>query len=269
MGGGIHVEYVTWCCETPTLRFRGRMSTRCPTLTERGHVKRFLVALVSVLIGAGVVAGVAVFASATSGEPPLLVATPTGIVETPEGPMNSASLELEVYPNNSDQVPGPMEGVNALYASQGWPFYWPSTTLQVPANSLVTVTIRQYDSGGRVFNKYWAGVHGTVDGTMTLNGETVSEVDSAKVAHTFTVHQYPDSGQPYLFVSVPLPALGSNEVGNANPYVKKPNEITFTFKTGAAGSYVWNCEFPCGDEYQEFGGPMQQRGWMSGTLEVV
>ncbi len=234
-----------------------------------GSVKRFLVAVISVLIGAGVVAGVAVFASTTSGEPPLLVATPTGTVDTPEGPMNSASLELQVYPNNSDQVPGPMEGVNALYASQGWPFYWPSTTLQVPANSLVTVTIKQYDSGGRVFNPFWAKVHGTVDGSMTVNGKTVTEWDPTKVAHTFTIHQYPDSGQPYFFVSVPLPDLGGNEVGNANPYVDNPKEVTFTFKTGAPGSYVWNCEFPCGDLYQEFGGPMQQRGWMSGTLQVV
>ena len=183
--------------------------------------------------------------------------------------MNSASLELYIYPNNSDAVPGPMEGVNALYASQGWPFYWPSTTLQVPANSLVTVTIYQYDSGGRVFNPYWAKVHGTVDGTMTVNGKTVSEWDPTKIAHTFTVHQYPDAGQPNLFVSVPLPDLGANEVGNANPYVDNPKVVTFTFKTGEPGKYVWNCEFPCGDQYQEFGGPMQQRGWMSGTLQVV
>lgn len=232
-------------------------------------MKRFLVALVSVLIGAGVVAGVAVFASATSGEPPLLVATPGGTVDTPEGPMNSASMELYVYPNNSDAVPGPMEGVNALYASQGWPFYWPSTTLQLPANSLITMTIKQYGSGGKVFNPYWAKVHGTVDGSMTVNGKTVSEWDPTKIAHTFTIHQYPDSGQPYFFLSVPLPDLGSNEVGNANPYVDNPKVVTFTFKTGAPGTYVWNCEFPCGDQYQEFGGPMQQRGWMSGTVQVV
>ena len=232
-------------------------------------MKRFLVALVSVLIGAGVVAGVAVFASTTSGEPPLLVATPTGMVDTPDGPMNSASLELAVYPNNSDQIAGPMEGVNALYASQGWPFYWPSTTLQVPANSLITMTITQYDSGGRVFNPYWAKVHGTADGTMTVNGKNVSEWDVDKVGHTFTVHQYPESGQPSFFLCVPLPANGGNAVGNANPYVTDPKVVTFTFRTGAAGTYVWNCEFPCGDLYQEFGGPMQQRGWMSGTFEVV
>ncbi|MFM9136099.1 MAG: hypothetical protein ACKOT0_11850 [bacterium] len=232
-------------------------------------MKRLLVALVSVLLGAGLVAAVAVFAHATSGEPPLLVATPTGMVSTATGEMNSASLELQVYPNSSDQVAGPMEGVNALYASQGWPFYWPSTTLQVPANSLITVTIKQYDSGGRVFNNYWAKPHGTVGGTMTVNGKTVTEIDPTKVAHTFTVHQYPESGQPYLFVSVPLPDLGGNAVDNANPYVDDPKVVTFSFVTGEPGSYVWNCEFPCGDLYQEFGGPMQQRGWMSGTLEVV
>jgi len=242
---------------------------RGATRESWGFVKRLLVAVISVLIGAGVVAGVAVFAHATSGEPPVLVATPGGTVDTPEGPMNSASLELQVYPNNSDQVPGPMEGVNALYASQGWPFYWPSTTLEVPANSLITVTIKQYAGGGKVFNPYWAKVHGTVDGSMTVNGKTVTEWDPTRVAHTFTIHQYPDSGQPYLFVSVPLPDLSGNEVGNANPYVDNPKVVTFTFKTGAPGTYVWNCEYPCGDLYQEFGGPMQQRGWMSGTVQVV
>ncbi len=35
------------------------------------------------------------------------------------------------------------------------------------------------------------------------------------------------------------------------------------------GKYVWNYDFPCGDSHQEFGGPMQTRGWMAGTFEVV
>ncbi len=232
-------------------------------------MKRFIAAAISVLAGVAVVAGVAIFASATKGSPPVLAATPTGMVDTPDGPMNSASLDLQIYPNNSSEVPGPMEGVNAAYASQGWPFYWPSTTLEVPANSLITVTITQYDSGGQLLNNYWSRVHGTVDGTMTVDGKTVTEWDPDKVGHTFTVHQYPESGQPYFFLSVPLPANGGTAVGNANPYVTDPKVVTFTFQTGEPGSYVWNCEFPCGDLYQEFGGPMQQRGWMSGTFEVV
>ena len=232
-------------------------------------MKRLLVALVSVLAGAAVVATVAVLGNASAGEPPVLAATPTGMVQTPKGQMNSATLELEVYPNSSAQVPGPTQGVNAAYAPLGWPFYWPSTTLQVPANSLITVTIKQYDSGGQIFNNFWAKVHGTVDGSMTLDGKQVTEIDPDKVGHTFTVHQYPDAGQPYFFLSVPLPENGGNAVANANPYVTDPKVVTFSFYTGAPGTYVWNCEFPCGDQYQEFGGPMQQRGWMSGTFEVV
>lgn len=232
-------------------------------------MKRFVIALVSVLAGVLVVAGVAVAASTQSGEPALMVATPTGKVQTPKGEMNSASLQLSIYPNSSSEIAGPTDGVNAAYAPLGWPFYWSSTTLQVPAHSLITVTITQYDSGGTIFNPYWAKVHGTVDGTMTLNGQQVTDIDPTNVGHTFTIHQYPQSGQPYMFVSVPLPANPGDKVANANPYVKDPQVVTFSFMTGEAGEYVWNCEFPCGDQYQEFGGPMQQRGWMSGTLQVV
>lgn len=232
-------------------------------------MKRALIAIVTVLLGAAVVAGVAVFANASAGEPAVLAATPTGKAQTPQGEVNSAKLDLQVYPNSSDQVPGPTNGVNAGYAQFGWPFYWPSTTLQVPAHSLITVTVTQYDSGGLIFNPYFSKVHGTVDGSMTVNGQKVTEWDPTKIAHTFTIHQYPDAGQPYLFVSVPLPDNPNNAVNNANPYVKDPQVVTFSFMTGDPGTYVWNCEYPCGDQYQSFGGPMQQRGWMSGTFEVV
>ena len=205
----------------------------------------------------------------TAGETAVTAAKVVGTADTPRGPLPHATLDLQIYPNSSSEVPGPTTGVNAAYASQGWPFYWPTTSLQVPANSLVTVTITQYDSGAAVFNEYWAGVHGTVDGTMTVNGAVVTGWDKEHIAHTFTIHQYPDDGQPYLFVSVPLPDNPGKEVDDANPYVKDPYVVQFSFMTGDPGTYVWNCEFPCGDEYQEFGGPMQQRGWMSGTLEVV
>jgi hypothetical protein len=88
------------------------------------------------------------------------------------------------------------------------------------------------------------------------------------VAHTFTIHQYPESDQPYWFVSVPLPAQADNAKPLANGY-PAPIDVTFSFMTGAPGKYVWNCEFPCGTGYVEFGGPMSQRGFMSGTVTVV
>ena len=143
-------------------------------------MKRALVAILTVLAGVLVVGSIAVFAHATSGEPPVLVATPTGKAQTPQGEMNSAKLDLDVYPNNSTQVPGPSEGVNAAYAQFGWPFYDPSTTLQVPAHSLITVTIHQYDSGGLIFNPYWSKVHGDRKSTrLNSSHEWISRMPSS------------------------------------------------------------------------------------------
>jgi hypothetical protein len=61
----------------------------------------------------------------------------------------------------------------------------------------------------------------------------------------------------------------ANAKTNKDGYPEDPQKIEVTFITGDPGKYVWNCEFPCGDMYQEFGGPMQTRGWMAGTFEVV
>lgn len=232
-------------------------------------MKRVLAALVALVAGAGVVALIAWQGNAQSGEPPVLVAKADGTtVKTPLGELPHVTLAMDIYPQSGQDVPGPTEGVNAEYANLGWPFYWPSTTLQVPANSVVTVTLRQYDSGGPIYNDFFAKAHGTLDGTITVDGKQVKEIDPSNVAHTFTIHNYPSADQPTLNVSVPLPAVSANAKNEANGY-PKPHEVTFTFVVGEKGTYVWNCEFPCGSGYVEFGGPMSQRGWMSGTLEVV
>ena len=111
-------------------------------------------------------------------------------------------------------------------------------------------------------------VHGTVDGTALFNGKTQTEIKPSDVAHTFTIHQYPESTQEYFFVSVPMLAVPNNAKNEANGY-PAPQVITFSFITPGPGEYVWNCEDPCGDSYQNFGGVMQARGWMSGKITVV
>ena len=50
-------------------------------------------------------------------------------------------------------------------------------------------------------------MHGTVDGTATYNGKEQKEIEAANLAHTFTIHQYPEGGQPDFFVSVPMLAV--------------------------------------------------------------
>ena len=237
-------------------------------------MKRLLLAVVTVLIGVLVVGGSVAALAWGQEEPAFIEATVIGTADTPQGSRPHAALELSILPNTSAEYPGPAGAGNVLIEddgvtqSEGWPFYWPSTSIKLPAHTLVTITVKQYDTSGTPLNDYWAQVHGTVDGTATFNGKPMTQIPPSQVAHTFTIHQYPDSGQPDVFLSVPMMGVPANAKNEANGY-PAPQVIEFTFMTGDPGEYVWNCEDPCGDSYQNFGGVMQARGWMSGKIEVV
>jgi hypothetical protein len=134
-----------------------------------------------------------------------------------------------------------------------WPAY-SNSNIVVPAYSLVTVTIRNYDLGdtplpsGSPFNT----VQGIVGGVAYANGHAYSSLAPDKVAHTFTV--------PQLHISVPVPG----DTAKGMPYV----QVTFTFRTGAAGSYYFRCFDPCGTGPSGWNGPMLTKGYMLGTLTV-
>lgn len=232
-------------------------------------MKRTLFTILTVIIGVGIVAGSALYLWKIQQEPAVLAAKSVpGTVSTPKGDYPKAELELSVYPNPGS-VAGPPEGTSILNQKGTWPFWWPSTTLQFPAHTAVTITVHQYDSATPPWNTYWAGVHGTVDGKATFNGTADTGLNPQDVAHTFTIHQYPEDGQDYFFVSVPMKAVDANAKNEANGY-PKPQDITFTFVTpDHPGHYVWNCEIPCGQGYQGLGGVMSERGWMSGEVQVV
>ena len=139
------------------------------------------------------------------------------------------------------------------------------TTWQLPAKTVINVTILQYDSGSPLRNQEWGQVQGTIGGTATINGNTYSDFNSytgGGVGHTFAV--------PALGLSVPLIGITSSNVCGATPCSKFPhNTITFSFKTPAAGSYNWQCFVPCGLGYlYGNGGPMSTQGYMGGFLEV-
>ena len=231
-------------------------------------MKRAFFTVLTVLIGAAVVAGSVLLLGKAQEEPPVLVAKVIGTAQGPKGEVPHATIDLAIYPQYGASVPGPARGPAVGIESSNWPFYWPSTTLELPANSLITMTILQYDGSTTVWNDYFAKVHGTVDVTATYNGKVQREIEADNVAHTFTLHTDPESTQPELFVSVPMLAVPNNAKNEANGY-PKPQEITFSFMTGDPGEYVWNCEDPCGNGYVDFGGVMSERGWMSGTVTVV
>lgn len=187
-----------------------------------------------------------------------------GTASTPQGVVPHVFMHLSTYPDSMAGEHGADGG-----AQPDWVSYGPTTTLSVPAHSLVTVTIDQYDTGDKITNPYFARVHGTIGGTETVNGKTVTKTDPKSIGHTFTLHAAPTAQTP-LFLSVPLPAQADDaQVPKGSAY-PRPIVVSFSFMTGSAGTYVWNCEFPCGDGYYaKFGGPMSTRGYMSGTLTVT
>lgn len=220
-----------------------------------------LLLIVLLLVFLGMVEGVRALGGL--GNEPVASAATTG-----------ASLNLSVFPDSM-----------VCHGSGGgphpdWVTYCPSTSLKVPAYSTITVTIKQYDSGGPLHNYYFSRVSGTVGGIATLNGKPITQIDPTNVGHTFTV-QTPPGVKDQLFVNVPLEGTPGNAnqsavMVNGNPY-PKPNVIVFQFKTGAPGRYVWHCYVPCGTGLagdglggqDNFGGPMSTTGYMSGTLTVT
>ncbi len=143
--------------------------------------------------------------------------------------------------------------INQPGMQKDWPGYAPNT-LVVPANSLVTVTLRDSDMGDTPLPKGspFTTVQGIVGGVAYADGHAYTALAPEKVAHTFTI--------PQLHINVPLP--GDTTTGK--PY----GIVTFTFHTGAAGSYYFQCFDPCGTGTNGWEGPMMTRGYMRGTLTV-
>jgi heme/copper-type cytochrome/quinol oxidase subunit 2 len=143
--------------------------------------------------------------------------------------------------------------INQPGMQKDWPGYSPST-LVVPANSLVTVTLRDYDLGDTPLpaNSPFTTVQGTIGGMATADGKAYTSLAPEKVAHTFTISQ--------LHLNVPLPGDGAKEADY--------DTVTFTFRAGKAGTYIFRCYDPCGTGSSGWEGPMVTKGYMAGTLVV-
>jgi hypothetical protein len=218
-----------------------------------------------IAIGGGVLGVLIVGIILHSGGPnaTALAASVRGTAHTSQGTVKHAYLNLDTYPDSMAGEHGTDGG-----AHPDWVSYGPSTNIHLPEHSLVTVTIKQYDSGGTITNPYFAIAHGTVGGTINVNGRVTTHINPDTVGHTFTIHAAPTNQDP-LYVSVPLPALPDDAQPVKGSLYAKPNVVTFSFMTKGKGRYVFNCEFPCGDGYYAtFGGPMATRGYMSGTVTV-
>lgn len=142
-----------------------------------------------------------------------------------------------------------------------------STIYQVPANSVVHVTIYQYDSPTGLRNPFLSQVQGTVGGTATIDGKAVNAISPEEASHTFAV--------PELGVFVPLPGISEEakhpcEAAPCETSTSDHRTIAFSFRTGKKGRFRWQCFVPCGAGFIDGnGGPMQTMGYMDGYINVV
>jgi hypothetical protein len=140
-----------------------------------------------------------------------------------------------------------------------------STVLDVPAHSLVRITVLQYDTATGLRNPYWGGPRGIV-GLMSVDGKPTPTLDPDLASHTFAI--------PDLGVSVPLKGVADNAKNQCSvapcTLAEAHTTVVFTIRTGKAGTYRWQCFVPCAAGFiLGFGGPMQSLGYMDGYMHVV
>jgi hypothetical protein len=144
---------------------------------------------------------------------------------------------------------------------------WQRTTdFTVPANSVVHVTIYQFDTPTGLRNPFLSQVQGTV-GTATLDGKPFTTIPAEEASHTFAV---PELGVFVPLAGVPEESKHPCEEAPCEPSTMDHRTISFTFRTGKKGRYRWQCFVPCGAGwYFGNGGPMQTLGYMDGFIDVV
>lgn len=139
--------------------------------------------------------------------------------------------------------------------AENYAAYTPSTMVSAPADSLVSVTIRNFDLDATPLpaGSPYVRVQGTVGGVAYADGVAYSSLALMNVAHTFTV--------PALGLNVPIPGHSSTR--------KRYVTVTFQMRTGKAGAYAWRCFAPCGDGPDGQAGAMADDLYMRGTLVVT
>ncbi len=138
-----------------------------------------------------------------------------------------------------------------------------SGNILLPANSLIDVTVINYDNGTATVPSQYADVTGTVNDQVTIVNNTLinstfqnngiairgawttTSVNDTDIAHTFTVAGL-----------------------NLNVPVLPQSVEQFSFHTEGQNTYTWQCEASCGSGPAGWAGAMSTVGWMTGTITV-
>jgi hypothetical protein len=189
---------------------------------------------------------------------------PQNVAGTPGPPSSGGTqLTLETVAAIGPKYSGHPDWVSYLVRKNGKWIH--STNFTVPANSVIHVTLYQYDGDSGLRNPFLSQVQGTIGGTETVDGKTINAINPEEASHTFVV--------PQLGVFVPLPGVpeeAKNQCEFAPCEASAHHTVTFSFRTGKKGHYRWQCFVPCAAGFIDgFGGPMQTLNYMDGFINVV
>ncbi len=176
----------------------------------------------------------------------------------------SADLTLQTVAAIGPQLSPNENWVSYLVRENGT--WHRSTVWTLPAHALVHVTVYQFDGRSGLRNPFLSQARGVVGGTFTLDGKSMRTINPDDASHTFAI--------PALGVLVPLEGVADDAKNQCDvaPCAMSAahTTITFTFRTGKAGHYRWQCFVPCAAGFlYGFGGPMQTIGYMDGFVNVV
>ena len=128
------------------------------------------------------------------------------------------------------------------------------TTWKLPAHATIHVTIYNFDGASGLRNPIFSRPQGVDGNVMVVDGKTLSSLPPDDASHTFAV--------PELGVVIPVAPVTDemkNQCGYAPCSLSMAHRtVEFTFRTGKAGKYRWQCFVPCAAGFVDgFGGPMQ------------
>src|SRR5690348_6127040 len=121
---------------------------------------KYVGALLSIVLTAGIVIGVIAADGYYSHDLPVMKAS---AAPADASGLNHVSLEISTFPFNPYQDPDWLNAHKGNFGdllpppgdNQHWVTYWPTTNLTVPAHSLVTITIHNYDTATPLLNPYY------------------------------------------------------------------------------------------------------------------
>ena len=145
-----------------------------------------------------------------------------------------------------------------MLGSDVGPAYLPSS-FSVPQYSTVTITVTNFDDATPLA----AGSEQYATATGVTGPLSIETLDAA----------HPNAAAPVTHATRLDPATGVShtftvaKLGLSVPIAPK-SRTTFTFHTLGTGTFTWQCMDPCGSGDNGWSGPMDTKGFMTGSMTV-